>query len=119
MFCEVARWDVHPVLVSFSQLSLSSPSSLVAVRVPRVESCANAWFVVRGTVIRTPKTQRAKRALEARAPKVIENPKKALFLRGHHTSAVSNGVLRDLVCSRGSASLQRHPAARSHDPLPL
>jgi hypothetical protein len=50
-----------------------------------------------GLVHRAPKTQRAKRALEARAPKVVENPKAALFLRGHHTSAVSTGALRDLV----------------------
>jgi len=53
-----------------------------------------------------PKSQRAKRELEKREAKIVENPKHALFLRGLHTSDVSAGVLKDLVraalplCSR-------------------
>ncbi|XP_077977046.1 ribosome production factor 2 homolog [Glandiceps talaboti] len=43
-----------------------------------------------------PKTQRAKRALEKRAPKLIENTKTALFIKGGHTSELITQVLRDM-----------------------
>ena len=43
-----------------------------------------------------PKTQRSKRALEARAPKLVEPPRHSLLLRGSSTSAVLNSLLRDL-----------------------
>eukprot|EP00245_Coleochaete_scutata_P006141 TRINITY_DN20314_c0_g1_i1.p1 TRINITY_DN20314_c0_g1~~TRINITY_DN20314_c0_g1_i1.p1 ORF type:complete len:339 (+),score=66.17 TRINITY_DN20314_c0_g1_i1:130-1146(+) len=43
-----------------------------------------------------PKTQRARRALEKRAPKLHENTKKAVFLHGTKTSAVMRGVISDL-----------------------
>eukprot|EP00897_Mesotaenium_endlicherianum_P010516 jgi/Mesen1/9493/ME000063S08948 len=43
-----------------------------------------------------PKTRRARRILEARAPKLNENVKKAILLHGTKTSAVVKGVLSDL-----------------------
>lgn len=46
--------------------------------------------------IRTPKTHRGKRVLEKRAPKVVENEKKTLFLHGTKTSNVLNSVLTEL-----------------------
>jgi len=46
---------------------------------------------------RKPKTKRAKRAMEKREAKIVENPKSAMFIRGHNTSAVINEVLTDLV----------------------
>lgn len=46
--------------------------------------------------VKAPKTHRAKRALEHRAPKLIENPKKTLILQGTKTSAVLNEVLTEI-----------------------
>lgn len=44
-----------------------------------------------------PKTKRAKRALKEAAPKVIENVKRQLLMRGSKTSPLVNEVLQDLV----------------------
>jgi hypothetical protein len=49
--------------------------------------------------IRKPKTRRGKRILEKREPQLIEDTKKAIFLRAHKTSDVVNGLLKDLVRS--------------------
>ncbi|KAG0450900.1 hypothetical protein HPP92_026466 [Vanilla planifolia] len=43
--------------------------------------------------IKTPKTQKAKRAIEKRAPKLEENAKKTLILHGTKTTNVLNAVL--------------------------
>lgn len=43
-----------------------------------------------------PKTQRSKRALEKREPKLIENDKSAMFIKGGHTSEVVSQALKDL-----------------------
>ncbi|OUM68555.1 hypothetical protein PIROE2DRAFT_34970, partial [Piromyces sp. E2] len=45
-----------------------------------------------------PKNARSKRALKAREPKVEENPKQAIFIRGSSTNQVVNTALSDL-CS--------------------
>jgi hypothetical protein len=41
---------------------------------------------------------RVERLLKKRAPLLVENTKKALFIRGHRTSQVTNDTLKDLVC---------------------
>uniref|UniRef100_A0A1J3JM41 Ribosome production factor 2 homolog n=1 Tax=Noccaea caerulescens TaxID=107243 RepID=A0A1J3JM41_NOCCA len=46
--------------------------------------------------IRTPKTGKAKRALEQRAPKLVETGKKTLILHGTKTSATVSSVLMEL-----------------------
>ncbi|KAK8970965.1 hypothetical protein KSP40_PGU021779 [Platanthera guangdongensis] len=46
--------------------------------------------------IKTPKTHKAKRALEKRAPKLVENAKKTLILHGTKTSNVLNAVLAQI-----------------------
>ncbi|CAJ2512722.1 Uu.00g008410.m01.CDS01 [Anthostomella pinea] len=43
-----------------------------------------------------PKNARSKRALEKKAPKVVENPKTALFLRGTSASQIVQDALTDL-----------------------
>lgn len=48
------------------------------------------------SVQRKPKTQRSKKALADRRPKVNENPKTALFIKGRKTSNIVSGVLTDL-----------------------
>ena len=49
-------------------------------------------------MIRTikPKTKRVKRALDDKAPKLFENIKKSLVLKGKKTSEIMNHVLQDL-----------------------
>jgi hypothetical protein len=51
-------------------------------------------------ISRVPKNQAAKRALKNRAPKLVENEKQLLVLKGAKTSAVIVSVLKDLVGSR-------------------
>ncbi|CAA6663522.1 unnamed protein product [Spirodela intermedia] len=46
--------------------------------------------------VKTPKTHKAKRELEKRAPKLVENPKKTLILQGTRSSAVLNAVLTQI-----------------------
>jgi ribosome production factor 2 len=45
---------------------------------------------------RQPKNQRSRRALESRAPKLTEDTKSSLILRGPNSSALIQNVLRDL-----------------------
>jgi len=47
-----------------------------------------------------PANARSKRALEKRGPKVVENPKTALFLRGTTCSQVTQDALNDLYAMR-------------------
>ncbi|KAK7466287.1 rRNA-binding ribosome biosynthesis protein rpf2 [Stygiomarasmius scandens] len=44
-----------------------------------------------------PKNARSKRALEAREPKEVEDPRTAIFVKGTHTGEVVNGVMKDLM----------------------
>lgn len=54
--------------------------------------------------IKTPKTARAKRELEKRAPRLVENLKKTLILQGTKTSNVLNSVLKEIYqLKKGSA----------------
>ncbi|KAI3917787.1 hypothetical protein MKW98_015646, partial [Papaver atlanticum] len=57
-----------------------------------------------GLEIIIPKSDRAKRAIEKRAPKLIENGKKTLILKGTKTSNMLNNVMTGLYhLKRGSA----------------
>ena len=47
--------------------------------------------------IRKPKNARSKRALEAREPKEVEDPRTVIFVRGTHLGEVVNGAMKDLV----------------------
>ncbi|KAI2464575.1 Brix-domain-containing protein [Annulohypoxylon bovei var. microspora] len=47
-----------------------------------------------------PRNARSKRALEKKAPKVVENPKTALFLRGTTCSQIAQDALTDLYSLR-------------------
>ena len=52
-----------------------------------------------------PKNQRVKRALDKRAPKIHENPKSSMFIRGGNTSETITQVLKDLVSCPHTSSL--------------
>ncbi|KAE8022353.1 hypothetical protein FH972_008157 [Carpinus fangiana] len=54
--------------------------------------------------VRTPRTGKARRALEKRAPKLVETGKKTLILHGTKTSGVLNAVLTEIFhMKKGSA----------------
>ncbi|KIM83503.1 hypothetical protein PILCRDRAFT_69088 [Piloderma croceum F 1598] len=46
---------------------------------------------------RTPKSARSKRAMDARQPKEIEDPRTAIFVKGTHTGEVLNGAMKELM----------------------
>ena len=48
-------------------------------------------------VYRRPKSQRSKRFLEGRAPKIAENVKNAMIMKGGNTSETITNALKDLV----------------------
>lgn len=50
---------------------------------------------------KTAKTHRGRKLLEAKAPKIIENTKTSIFIKGNKSSEVINKVLRDLHIMRG------------------
>lgn len=47
---------------------------------------------------RKPKTKRAKRFLEKREPKLSENVKNAMLIKGGNANSTVTQVLRDVVC---------------------
>ena len=59
-----------------------------------------------------PKNRRVKRALEARAPKLIENTKSALFVRGGHTSGTVTQALKDVVSVMVVFQMLKSPACK-------
>ena len=68
------------------------------------------------------KTARGRRALEKMAPKLNENPRTALVLRGQKTSALVNQALTDLYMLKKpfSKHFTRHNAVHPfEDPTPL
>jgi hypothetical protein len=58
---------------------------------------------------------RVERVLRKRAPLAVENTKKMLILKGHHTSQTINDVLRDLVRTF-SLPLSLSPLPRASSP---
>ena len=55
-----------------------------------------------GRIKRKPKNAKAKRVMLAREPKVHEEERGALFMRGTHTTELITEVLKDLVCDKTS-----------------
>lgn len=72
--------------------------TVATCRVARVARTQPRARAARASMIRTPKpkNQRAKRVLEHRAPKLVENRKRTLLLRGPSVSELGTNVLRDL-----------------------
>jgi hypothetical protein len=57
--------------------------------------------------VRKPKNARSKRALDARAPKEVEDPRTAVFVKGTHTGETLNAVMRELASSKRQMTLLR------------
>lgn len=72
--------------------------------------------LTRGRVAKTP---RGKRALESRAPKLVEPPKVALLLKGNKTSGVCIQALKDLgkLKQPFSRALKRHNSTHPFDDI--
>lgn len=51
---------------------------------------------------RKPKTKRAKRFLENRAPKLTENTKNAMFIKGGNANSTVTDALKDIVSMFGT-----------------
>lgn len=56
--------------------------------------------------IRTPRNARAKRELEKRAPRIVENGKKTLILQGMKSSSTVNSVLTELYLLKKGAAIR-------------
>ncbi|VDD94751.1 unnamed protein product [Enterobius vermicularis] len=72
--------------------------------------------------INRPKTRRGKRHLEERAPKVIENDKTALIIKGGKTSELVSNVLADIYALKKPFAQQlkrRNPFHLFEDEVPL
>ena len=54
--------------------------------------------------VKEPKNKRAKRALQAREPKMVENEKRAMLLHGHSCSQAVKMFLDELVSDRSMSS---------------
>ena len=50
-------------------------------------------------ILRKPKTKRSKRFLESRAPKLTEDVKSAMIMKGGNTSLTITQALKDIVSS--------------------
>ena len=65
------------------------------------EQCTVYTFCVRDLTdvysTRKPKNARSKRALEAREPKEVEDPRTAIFVKGTHTGERLNATMQELV----------------------
>ncbi|KAJ3524224.1 hypothetical protein NMY22_g11092 [Coprinellus aureogranulatus] len=53
--------------------------------------------ILTGLAYSKPKNARSKRALDAREPKEVEDPRTVIFVKGTHTGEVLNGVFKDLM----------------------
>jgi ribosome production factor 2 len=64
-----------------------------------------------------PKTKAGKRALERKAPKLVEEPRKVLILTGHKTSQTVKDLLVDIQRMKATESVKL--TGRKHDILPF
>ncbi|KAF8146242.1 hypothetical protein K438DRAFT_1628663, partial [Mycena galopus ATCC 62051] len=64
------------------------------------------------------KNARSKRALDARLPKQVEDPRTTLFVCGTHTGQILNDLKRDLMAPTQSPSLRKTTSVPSTPPPP-
>ena len=69
-------------------------------------------------ISKKPKTHKGKKVLENKAPKIIENPKSAIFIKGKKSSIVVNTLLKELHIIRGG-ELNKLFLRKSHDMHPF
>jgi hypothetical protein len=64
------------------------------------------------------KTHKGRKILEKRAPKILENPKKSIIMKGKKSSEVLNQLLRELHMMRGT-DMSQLLMKKTHDVNPL
>ena len=69
--------------------------------------------------IKKAKSHKGRKLLENREPKIIENPKTAIFVKGNKTSNVINQVMKELHILRGAEDRSRLFMRKSHDIHPF
>lgn len=69
--------------------------------------------------IKKAKTHKGRKILEGKAPKLIENPKTAIFIKGKKSSSVVNQILKELHILRGPEEKSRLFLRKSHDIHPF
>jgi len=75
------------------------------------------WIIQQKLILcRKPRNARSKRALEAREPKLVENPKNTLFLSGTSTSDLTRSAMTDIVRSPHPSLFPRNTNYGSHPP---
>lgn len=69
--------------------------------------------------IKKGKSHKGRKILDQRAPQLIENPKKAIFIKGNKASAVVNSLMTELHILRGPEERSRIFMNKSHDIHPF
>lgn len=69
--------------------------------------------------IKKAKTHKGRKVLEARAPKLIENPKTAIFIKGNKSSNLINQIMKELNVMRGLEDRSRLFMRKGHDIHPF
>ena len=64
------------------------------------------------------KTHKGRKILDARAPKISENPKKSIVMKGKKSSATLNTLLRELHAMRGT-NMSQLLMKKTHDVCPM
>ena len=69
--------------------------------------------------VKKAKTHKGRRILDNRAPKLIENPKTAIFIKGNKTSSTVNSLMTELHILRGPDERSRIFMNKNHDIHPF
>ena len=64
------------------------------------------------------KPHKGRKILELRAPKVVENPKKSIVMKGKKSSEILNSLLRELHAMRGT-NMSQLLMKKTHDFAPM
>ena len=64
------------------------------------------------------KTHKGRKLIERRQPKVIENPKKSIIMKGRKSSDTLNVLMKELHMMRGS-NMSQLLMRKTHDVLPM
>ena len=92
----------------------------LAVGTNKVKSAAELGIKAQELGINAkPKTHKGKVHQESRAPKLQENMKTSIFIKGHKTSQVVQDLMRDLHALRGGKDNSKLFLRKSHDLQPF
>lgn len=70
-------------------------------------------------ISKKPRTHKGKKYLESREPKLYENPKRSMLIKGNKTSQAVLSLLRDIYTMRGGSDLSKLFLRKSHEMQPF